>query len=42
MDKDPNAKLYADTSSHDVKLLNVFKDILIHRLYITNSYELGK
>ena len=42
MDEDPNAKAFADTSSHDLKILNVFKDILIHRLYIKNSYELGK
>ena len=42
MDEDPNAKPFADTSSHDLKILNVFKDILIHRLYIKNSYELGK
>jgi len=39
IDEDPNPNPFADTSSDDLKFLKVFKDILIHRLYITNSYN---
>jgi len=42
VEDDLHTKEHVDTSSNDLKFLKVFKDILVHRLYITSSYDLGQ
>jgi len=37
-----NAKEDVNVSSDDIKVLRAFQDILVHRLDIKNSYDLGK